>query len=198
MDKTLQGVLANLLGVLFLLFLIFGVGGLFVIHDLKKRAIPGDLKPTIEVFRSKCSVQDRPDKTLGRLTRPYALSYAGGIREGQGYVPFFDATSTHVGSASEVKTLILVKSERIGQATFGTPDNLTGYVNPSMGRTYYRYRYHLWAFDLANGRLGAYITLEDPSFQSEYRSSEPQHLGGSAFAAWADSVTDAPSVGGQR
>jgi hypothetical protein len=195
-DKTLQGVLANLLGVFFLLFLLFGVGGFFILHDLKKRAIPDDLKPTIAAFRSKCLVNDHPEKTLTRLMRPYALSYAGAIKEGKSYALFFDATSSHVVSAAEVKTLILVKSELIGHASFGRPEGLTGRVNT--GRTYYRYGYYLWAFDLTNGKLGAYATLEDPPFKHEYRSGEPEHLGGSAFSAWADSVTDAQSVGGQR
>jgi hypothetical protein len=52
---------------------------------------------------------------------------------------------------ADIRTLILLKDQEIEKKTYTVSDGAI--VNTY---TYHRYRYHMWAFDIKTGGLGAY------------------------------------------
>lgn len=152
----------------------------------------GFIVPTIYDYAAKTLAKDSPDEHRVPLMRPYAL-----VCLGCRIIDMIDFTSPPAKSATDIRTLIIVKEQEIGNASYGTPDSLTGYVPHA--NTYTRYGYFMWAFDLKTGTLQAYKSLQDPDFKPEYKDFEtPKHIDASAVYEWAQSVTDEPLVGGQH
>lgn len=130
------------------------------------------LKPTIDGFRPKCVV---PADTVGvRLSRPYAFFYVDDYQS-------FDNSQAKLG-VSDIKTLILMRSEVTGQSEYQDAAGRT--------RTAYSRQYDLWAFDMATGHLGAYTRLET-ALPPTVNSDKWMSLEDAGWYEWADSITEA-------
>jgi hypothetical protein len=160
------------------------------------------LQPSIEGFSIKLN-QTSPGTLHAALSRPYVFVYLGGINSSEPdadnipgrrlWLDLFTKSDRYdmgvriaaVSAVAEIRTLILLKTNEIERRTYNS--------NPPPGpETFYRYRHYAWAFDMRTSTLGAFTTLDDPTFLPKYYNDRPDHLNERKLFEWADSITSDP------
>ena len=183
-------------GILWLWLVIFLLGISHQHNQQQNRqkwiAFAADLKPQIDEAR-RSIVAFHPTGAQTHSPRPYTIVYIGrssaSIFAHRNYDGIINlGKSSTPPTATSIKTLILLEDEENDSATYQvkTLSKDTGYLLGVRNDVYKQHRYHLWAIEVASGRVKAFIALQDGALEP---NSPGSRINDDDFRKWADSVT---------